>query len=232
VILRSAGIAMLALIVANLAIIGVAVTQYPAFFLQPGARIDVREPIFVLVAYAFAAVLVGRTGSPGWDAAVRTATLFGILGGTAEAFNIAIENGIPAAIHIPALLIAFMFTIFASWGVAGFRTTRSLNSSRAGVLAAVLSASICMLIAVVAGFAIQFFAARPEPSYISTWDEFKRSGWTDARAFGLANTLESAFTHLVIAPVVALVAGGVASFLAQSRSFKETSATPVGRSGL
>ena len=54
---------MLALIVANLAMIGVAVTQYPVFFLQPGARIDVLEPVFVLVAYAVAAVWVGGPGA-------------------------------------------------------------------------------------------------------------------------------------------------------------------------
>jgi hypothetical protein len=88
-----------------------------------------------------------------------------------------------------------------------------------------------MLVAVTPGFVIQFFASRPEPAYISTWAEFKRSGWTDARAFGLANTLDSGFTHLVIAPIVALVFGGVASFLAQFSSSKKTSTIPVGRSG-
>ncbi len=66
------------------------------------------------------------------------------------------------------------------------------------------------------GFVIQFFVAPPEPGYISTWAEFKRSGWTDPSAFGVANTLDSGFTHLVIAPVVALVLGGVASLIASS----------------
>jgi hypothetical protein len=231
VILRFGTIAILALIVANLAMVGVAMAQYPAFFSQPAAPIAVVESASVLVAYAVAAVWVGRTRGPDWDAILRSATLFGLLGGTVEALNIGIENAIPAAVHTPALPIAFMFTIFASWGVAGFRTARSLNSIRAGLLTAVSSAAICMLIAVTAGFVIEFFAARPEPAYISTWAEFKRSGWTDARAFGLANTLDSGFTHLVIAPVVALVFGGVASFLAQFRSSKETSTTPMGRSG-
>ena len=41
--------------------------------------------------------------------------------------------------------------------------------SPCGVLTAVTSAAICMLLAVAAGFVIQFFAARPEPAYISTW---------------------------------------------------------------
>jgi hypothetical protein len=220
---------MLELIVANLAMIAVAVAQYPPFFYQPGARIFVLESTSILIAYAVAAVWVGRRQGASWDAILRVATLFGILGGIAEVLNIALENCIPA-IHTPALPIPFMLGIFTSWGVAGFRVARSLNSVRAGVLTAVSSAAICMLLAVAAGFVIEFFAAKPGPAYISTWAEFKRSGWTDARAFGLANTLDSAFTHLLVAPGVALVFGAVASFLAQLSSSKETAVTPVHRS--
>jgi hypothetical protein len=228
VTLGSPTIAMLALILANLTMIAVAVAQYPAFFYQSGARIVVLESTSVLIAYAVATVWVGRRQGASWAAILRVATLFGIWGGIAEALNMALENGIPA-IHIPALPIAFMLVIFTSWGIAGFRAARSLNSVRTGVLTAVSSAAICMLIAVAGGFVIQFFVARPEPAYISTWAEFKRSGWTDARAFGLANTLDSAFSHLLVAPGVALAFGGVASFLGQSSSSKESSAAAVNR---
>lgn len=111
---------MLALIVANLTMIAVAVAQYPPFFYQPGARIFVLESASVLVAYAVAALWIGRSKSASWDAILRVATLFGILGGIVETLNIALENVIPA-IHTPALPIAFMLVIFTSWGVAGFR---------------------------------------------------------------------------------------------------------------
>jgi len=130
VILRSPTIAMLALIVANLTMIAVAVAQYPPFFYQPGARIFVLESASVLVAYAVAAVWVGRRLGASWDAILRVATLFGILGEIAEVLNITLENVIPA-IHTPALPIAFMLVIFTSWGVAGFRAARSLNLVRA-----------------------------------------------------------------------------------------------------
>jgi hypothetical protein len=132
VILRPVTIALLALIVTNLSMVGVALAQYPAFFSQPAALLVVAESVSVLLTYAVVAVWVGRTRGPDCDAIVRNATLFGLLGGTVEALNIGVENGIPAAIHSPVLPIAFMFTIFASWGVAGFRTARSLNSIRAG----------------------------------------------------------------------------------------------------
>ncbi len=72
-----------------------------------------------------------------------------------------------------------------------------------------------MLIAVAAGFLIQFFLIAPKPDYVSTWAEFKRSEWTDPRAFEIANTLDSGFTHFIIAPFVALIFGGGASLLAR-----------------
>ena len=205
--------ALLVLTVLNLGMIAVGVSRYPALLSQPGARTFVAEPIGVLVVYAIAVVCIAKTHGTYWI--LRTAVIFGLLAGTFEIINIGIENGIPFAVRGPALQIVTMFSIFTSWGIAGFRTARSLASIRAGLLAAVCSAGICMLIAVAAGFFIQFFLAPPRPEYVSRWSEFKRSGWTDPHAFGIANTLDSGFTHLIIAPVVALVLGGVASLLAR-----------------
>src|SRR5262249_30684949 len=139
---------------------------------------------------------------------------FGLLGSVIEILNVAIENGFPYSIGAPAFPVVIMLVLFASWGVAGFRAARALRSIQAGLLAAVSSAAICMLIAVASGFIIQFFLASPAPAYVSTWAEFKRSNWTDARAFAIANTLDSAFTHLLVAPLVALLIGLLASFLA------------------
>jgi|ERR1700730_2681222 len=226
-ILRPGAIALLLLIVVDLAMIAIALRLYPAFFSQPDGVFVVLEAVSVLLFYAGAVVWFGRTTGQDWKTILEWATPFGLLGGTLEALNIAIESGAPVAIHTPTVPIAFMCIVFASWGVAGFRAARSLNSIRAGVLTAVSSAAICMLIAVAAGFAIEFFAARPEPAIVLTWGEFKRSGWTDPRAFGLANTLDSAFTHLLIAPLVALILGGGASLLTQFRSSKETSTKPL-----
>jgi hypothetical protein len=230
VILRPVTIVVLALIVANLAMMGVAIAHYPPFFDQPGALTYMLESATVLLAYAIAAVLVGRSKAADWDEILRRAILFGIFGGILEALNIAIENSIPAPIHAPAVPIGFMLVVFASWGVAGFRATRSLRSVRAGVLTAVSSAAVCILIAVFAGFLVEFFAAKPAPESIVTWGEFTRSGWTDPRAFAIANTMDSAFTHLLAAPPIALILGAVASYLAQSSSSQEIPTTSVGGS--
>ena len=211
---------LLAIIVVILTMIFVAVRRYPALFSQPGARLLVLEPVPILGAYAVAVVWIGRIRGVEWDTRLRTAALYGLLGGILEILNIRIENGLSFAAHIPTAPVGFMLLIFASWGIAAFRTARALQSIRWGLLTAVASAGICMLIAVAAGMAIQFFLAVPEPAYVATWAEFKRSGWNDPRAFSLANTLDSAFTHLAVAPFVALVVGGVASLLGQRRALE------------
>jgi len=155
-------------------LIALGVTRYPALLLQSGARTFVAEPLGVLAAYAIAVVCIARTHGTYCDGILRTAIIFGLLGGALEIINIGIENSLPFAVRGPALQIVFMLSVFTSWGIAGFRTACSLGSIRAGLLAGVYSAAICMLIAVAAGFLIQFFLVPPRPDYVSTWSEFKR----------------------------------------------------------
>jgi hypothetical protein len=207
-------VVLFALLIGDVALIVGGVARHPAFFSQPGAALLVVELVSALLAYGIAVMWIAKTRDARWDGTIRSAALFGLLGGTMEALNIAIENGVPAAVHVPALPLVFMLAIFTSWGVAGLQAARSLHSIRAGLLTAVSSAGICMLLGVTAGLGIELLAP-PLPAYVATWAEFKRSGWTDAHAFALANTLDSAFTHLIVGPVVALVFGGVASLLAQ-----------------
>ena len=214
------------LIVADLAMIAVAVARYPALLSQPGARTFVAEPICVLIVYAVAIFCFAERRGATWDTILPTAVTFGLLTGTFEIVNMGIENGIPFSVHSPILQIGSMLTIFTLWGIAGGRTARALKSISAGLLAAVSSAAICMLIGVTAGFVIQFFLVPPHPAYVATWAEFKRSGWTDARAFGLANTLDSGFTHLVVAPVVAAIFGGIVSLFARSLPSKSAPIAP------
>ncbi len=215
-----------ALVVADLGMIVIAVARYPAFFSQPGARLFELEPICALVVYAVAVFCFAQPRGAIWNTLRTTAVVFGLLTGTFEVVNMGIENGIPFSLHGPAFQIGSMLTIFTLWGVAGGRTARALRSKRAGLLAAVSSAGICMLIGVTAGFVIQLFLVPPAPAYVATWAEFKRSGWTDARAFGLANTLDSGFTHLVIAPVVAVIFGGIATMLERFLRSKPASVEP------
>ena len=215
---------LLALIGINVGMAAIAVARFPAFFVQPAARVYLFEPIGALVVYAVAIVLVARVNGQYSDAVLKTAIPLGFLTGILEVVNIGIENGIPVRVVGSAVALGFMVVVFTLWGVAGFLTARALGSTRAGLLAATSSSCICMLIAVAAGFAVQFFLAPPDPAGVSTWAEYKRSGWTDPRAFGIANTLESGFTHLVVAPIIATLFGGSGALLAR---FKRSNAISI-----
>ena len=194
--------------------IGMAVAaaeRSPGWFLNPGAAWFLREAVLALVVYAGAIIVVVAHRGDDWDAEMRNAALFGSIAGVMEGLNVALEDSVGLAVHVPALQLVGMLVVFALWGVAGARTAKELNRFRPGVLAAVMSAGVCMVIGVTAGFAMELFIMPPRPDYVATWDEFKRSGWTDAHAFGIANTLDSGFTHLWMGPLVALVVGAMGS---------------------
>ncbi len=57
------------------------------------------------------------------------------------------------------------------------------------------------------------FVAPTNPAIVATWQEFKRSAWTDPAAFQIGNTLDSAFGHLLLAPVVAMIFGAIGAGL-------------------
>jgi len=190
------------------------VARYPAFFEQRSAVVYLLELGGILLVYAVTTVFLFRVRGGAWNVILTNASVFGVVTGVLAIVNIGIENSDVAAVHIPAFPIGFMVTVFLLWGVAGVRTVGSGNSIRAGIAGAVLSAGICMLVAVAGGF-LELLIAPPDPAGVSTWAEYRRSGWTDPRAFGVANTLDSGFTHLVIAPIVAAVFGGIGSVLAR-----------------
>jgi hypothetical protein len=55
--------------------------------------------------------------------------------------------------------------------------------------------------------------------------EFKRSGWTDIHAFTIANTLDSALSHLIVGPIIGVVFGGPAGALAAIAKHPKVSKT-------
>jgi hypothetical protein len=125
-----------------------------------------------------------------------------------------------------------MLTTFILWGVTGFIAARSGQSTPTSIWLAVWSAVVTMTIVVAAGFALEFFLSPTPPESMLSWPEFKRSGWTDVRAFAIANTLDAAFSHLLIGPVVAAIVGTAGSLLGRaSRGFPKHRAAPSGLAG-
>ena len=215
---------LLVLIAASIGMAVAAVERSPGWVSHPGAATILRETWLTLVIYAGVIVVIIANRGVEWDEELRNAALFGGAAGLVEAANIALENNGSGALSGPAVPIAGMIVVFSLWGLAGARTARDLEHFRPGVIAAVMSAGVCMVIGVAAGFAIELYIAPPRPDYIETWAEFKRSGWLDARAFGIANSLDSGFTHLWMGPVIALVVGAIGAGIGR-RAARQDDAT-------
>jgi hypothetical protein len=202
----------------DLVLAALGIARYPALFIQHGAWIVVAELVGVLLVYGAAAAMLLRLHGPAWQTILDYGALFGCITGGLEVLSLAIETWLPAWAHRGILSVGFMVTLFVLWGIAGGWAARTTGSISSGVWTAVTSAAFCMLVAVAAGFVVEFFLAKPDVTAIQTWQEFKRSGWTDARAFGVANTLDSGCTHLFIAPVVASLFGLGGSFIGRFKT--------------
>ncbi len=112
--------------------------------------------------------------------------------------------------------LAFMSGGFLVWGIGGFIGTRKTGQLAGGMVAGCWSAMISVLMAVTFGL-ILTTANIPSPAYVSTWREFKQSGWTDAHAFAIANSFEAVLGHLLIGPIagtlLGLLGGGMAKLV-------------------
>ena len=112
---------------------------------------------------------------------------------------------------VSAVTGAAMLGLFLLWGAVGFVGARRLRSFRGGVLAAVWSAVPAMLLTLAFGFLlVNVSLTRLAHDEIGDPD-YARSGWTDTRAFAIANSFDAGFTHLLEAPVLALVCGAAGS---------------------
>ena len=190
------------------------VGRYPPFWSEVGAWVYVCQLVAALLVYSGLVVWVSEIRGEWWGAVLRIAGWFGVAAAAVDLTGLALEDGLLLRVRGPAMQIATMLSLFTLWGVAGWRGARALNSIRAGLVAAVSSACICMIVAVTAALIVQLFFVRPSIADVATWGEFKRSGWSNPRAFAIANTLDSGFTHFVIAPVVGCITGGIGAVLA------------------
>jgi hypothetical protein len=206
----------LTLVAASALLAASAIARYPPFLRQPQSWLAPAELAGILLIYA-AAALVLLPLCRGTRASIcRYGFVFGLITGSAEILNLALETWQPQ-LASGAFSIAFMLGVFSVWGIGAAFATRASKSIGVGIGGAITSAAVCMLIAVAAGFVVELLIVPPDVSGVAAWPEFKRSGWTDVRAFAIANTLDSGFTHLLIAPIVATIFGFVASVLVKRK---------------
>lgn len=205
---------LIVLIVCDLGLIVLRAASYPAFFAMPGALGYLIEPTAALSTYAIGICLlpylIART--PAASAAVRIGAIAGLVGGAIAVASTALESlwMLPQRVVSVATGIA-MLALFLTFGVAGFVGARRTDSLRFGLGAAVWSAVVAILIVVTFGFFL-INTALPRLAQNETGDpDYLRSGWTDGRAFAIANTYDAGFTHLVEAPVIAAILGTAGS---------------------
>jgi hypothetical protein len=107
---------------------------------------------------------------------------------------------------------------FAVWFLVGGWTARATGAMRTGVLTAVWSAMVTMVVGVTFGLLLALIAPSRLAHILATDPDYRRSGWTDVRAFVLANTLDNSFTHLLGALVVGTVVGVIGSAIGVDRT--------------
>lgn len=145
----------------------------------------------------------------------RTGVMVGLVTGVAWLVNLLIEtfvglSGVPSLVATAPLLLGG----FALWGVAGAIARRRTGSLAAGLSAAVIAAMTCVAVTLVLGFTLPFLALPTLARNIDGSPEYLASGWHDLSAFAVANTLDAGFTHLLVAPIVAVVTGFIGAGLA------------------
>jgi hypothetical protein len=198
----------------SLAMVEIRVSSYPSMLRLPGATALLMEVAGLLLLYG--AALFWGTGLASPKLLLQGTTI-GLIAGLVQMIHLVSERFASfSGTWNGAITLAFMLTTFMLWGVSGFIATRSGQATPTGIWLAVWSAVVTMTIVVAAGFSLEFFLSPTPPESMLSWPEFKRSGWTDVQAFAIANTLDSAFSHLLIGPVVAAIVGTVGSLLGSS----------------
>jgi hypothetical protein len=201
--------ALLVAVTLSLTMIGIEVFLYRPLLAMPGGSTFVLKSTVVLLLYEMLIVWATRSDGP-LRRPVLLGTPVGLIAAAVQLAHLAAENFIHFGERWESITtLTFMLSTFLIWGVAGYRGARSAGAIAPGVMSGSWSAIVTMSILVAFGFALEFYLATPKPEYVVTWAEFKRTGWTDVHAFTIANTLDSALSHLIVGPIVGAIMGGV-----------------------
>jgi hypothetical protein len=194
----------------NLALISGRVLLYPATVTLPGGFVYQLEPVGMLLLYGGLGWWLTTAMSPARLAALRDGTLFGLVSGAVWIVNLAVETFADLAVQVGGLVFLLLLgATFLLWGVAGLRVARRSGSLSLAILAAVWSAMNSIVILVAFGLLLLYISLPQLEHNIATSPDFLRSGWHDVGAFAIANTFDAGFSHLLMAPLVAVVFGAL-----------------------
>jgi hypothetical protein len=205
--------AMLAVLGVDVALVAAGVIGYPSFLNQRGSVASLAEPMVLLAVYAVGVLTAVRFTSAD-RRVLRAAAMVGVALGALEMVNISVETfaGLSGAANLvtTAPLILGPFLV---WSVVAGWAARATGSLRTGLLAAVCSAMVTMVIGVTYGFVLALVVPGRLAHDLVNDPDYLRSGWTDVKAFVLANTFDNGFTHLLGGLIVGSVVGLIGSLI-------------------
>jgi len=200
----------------NLCLVIVRVWSYRPLLAMPGALRLVTETTVALLGCALFIALATSDRGIERQRGLWAATKWGTISGALLMTHMALENFGNRVGERGWITLTFMMTTFLLWVIVGFKTSENSIGNGLPLLAGCWSAVVGVLLALTFGFSLMFYDVSAS-GYVATWEEFKRSGWSDARAFAIANSLEAGFTHLLTGLVLGALCGGIGSLAARAR---------------
>jgi len=186
---------------------------------KPGGTRYLLAPLAAFMVYAAAVSTTARwNGRPRLTVAVRVGVIAGMPSGAMWIASLTVEtfaglSGWPSiAATAPLLLGAFVL-----WSAAAAVAARRTGSLAAGMLAAIAAAMVCVTATIAFGFALAYLALPTLQQNINGSPGYLASHWGDLHAFAIANTLDAAFQHLALAPIIATLTGSLGALAATSR---------------
>jgi hypothetical protein len=167
--------------------------------------------IAAIGAYLVAVTALTRVTPPWLGLLRRIALRFGLITGAMWATSLIVEtyaglSGWPSIAATGPLLIGG-FVLFGVSGAVGYGRT---GNKRVGVLTATATSLICVTATITIGLTQTWFALDTLARNLDGSPEYLASGWHDLPAFAIANTLDAAATHTLLAPTIAAIAAALA----------------------
>jgi len=195
----------------DLALIGLSLLNYPSL-LRPESIFTVIFCVGLLFIYSCLGIGLPVRANSTAMIGLRQGTTFGLIIGGVFIVDISVEYFVNLGNQASTLsTLGFMALIFLLFAVASATGTQRTGRMYVGILASLWSAMLGSIIAVFFGLAVNFlFLQRLEQILAS---DYATSHIQNIQTFTFWNTLDSASSHLLEAPVLAIIFGTLGSLI-------------------
>jgi hypothetical protein len=193
-------------VVANFALIFACTQLHPAYLSFPGAISYALQPVTILFVNTVLILTFARRNK----FLLQNSFTWGVISGIVEITHIIFEHYDTMEVRLSrTVTIAFMLVLFISWCAASYQGTKVKASFRDGILSGMFSAMVCMLLVVAFGLSQLFWFLPQLMKHNIGSPDLLRSGWTDLKAFTIADIFQSGFKVLLIGPILGGIFGAL-----------------------